>query len=580
MCHGLLPAIATLLGVSLAGLGVVPCSAQIGRPLQEFLNKFDKLEETEDGQLIFRRADLDALVSFDEEGKAQMVFYKKPESDLSLKEAEDLVKENLGPRTTSMRSEESVLYHKLPDRDLIAQYTRGILVVSTKDFHSKPTSAPVNEKVLREAESGDISAMHEMARHYRGTREGLMWELELAKKGDRDYQTRIGWRYDRGDDVPKDESIAAEWFTKAAEQGDEQASLILANYYVHGTGVEKDLRKAKLLLSGPAESGAPIAQRMLGQIYIGEENFSEASHWISKAAEQGDSAAQAILGSIYFDGKGVPKNFSTAYKWLILAAAQNHKTARDMLSYLESQLTASQLAEGQRRAAEFIPNTSPRDRDQQSSKSKATTASGSGFFITASGHILTNQHVVRGGRKFTVTHKGGTADARLLKSNDSDDLALLKIDAPSTPLPLIPSSKVRMGEPVITVGFPNPSLQGKRPKLASGEVASLSGGQDDPRLFQISVPVQAGNSGGPLADSYGNVVGIVSMKLNPITSLAETGAMPENVNYAVKSSYALSLLESIPEVFSQLSPAKSRKLDRDGLIRSVTDASVLIEVSR
>ena len=101
----------------------------------------------------------------------------------------------------------------------------------------------------------------------------------------------------------------------------------------------------------------------------------------------------------------------------------------------------------------------------------------------------------------------------------------------------------RIRSSVATVGFPNIGLQGFAPKLAKGEIASLSGAGDDARYFQISVPVQPGNSGGALVDERGNVVGVVSAKLNASAALAMSGTLPENVNYAVKSSYLLSFLE-------------------------------------
>ncbi len=74
-----------------------------------------------------------------------------------------------------------------------------------------------------------------------------------------------------------------------------------------------------------------------------------------------------------------------------------------------------------------------------------------------------------------------------------------------------------------TVGFPDLGLQGFSPKLAKGEIASLAGGEDDARYFQISVPVQPGNSGGALVDERGNVVGIVSAKLDARAALAASG---------------------------------------------------------
>ncbi len=112
---------------------------------------------------------------------------------------------------------------------------------------------------------------------------------------------------------------------------------------------------------------------------------------------------------------------------------------------------------------------------------------------------------------------------------------MLKADGRFAPLPVAASRSVALGGTVATVGFPDIGLQGFAPKLAKGEIASLFGASDDSRYFQISVPVQPGNSGGSLVDERGNVVGIVSAKLDAATALAATGALPENVNYVVKS---------------------------------------------
>jgi S1-C subfamily serine protease len=95
----------------------------------------------------------------------------------------------------------------------------------------------------------------------------------------------------------------------------------------------------------------------------------------------------------------------------------------------------------------------------------------------------------------------------------ANDLALLKAVGKFSPLPIAASRSAHLGGTVATIGFPDPTLQGFSPKLAKGEIASLSGAGDDPRYFQISVPVQPGNSGGALVDERGNVIGIVSAKV-------------------------------------------------------------------
>ena len=155
---------------------------------------------------------------------------------------------------------------------------------------------------------------------------------------------------------------------------------------------------------------------------------------------------------------------------------------------------------------------------------------------------------------------------------------LLKSEGRFAPLPIAASRAVKLGGTVATVGFPNIGLQGFAPKLAKGEIASLSGASDDARYFQISVPVQPGNSGGALVDERGNVVGVVSAKLSAKAALAATGALPENVNYAVKSSYLLSFLESLPVMSARLKATETKERKFEDVVKSAEQAAVLVLV--
>jgi S1-C subfamily serine protease len=155
---------------------------------------------------------------------------------------------------------------------------------------------------------------------------------------------------------------------------------------------------------------------------------------------------------------------------------------------------------------------------------------------------------------------------------------LLKAEGKFAALAVASSRIVKMGSTVATVGFPNIGLQGFAPKLAKGEVAAVSGAQDDPRFFQISVPLQPGNSGGALVDERGNVVGVVSAKLSAGAALETSGALPENVNYAVKSSFLLSFLESVPEVAAKLKEPNTKDRKFEDVVKSAEQAAVLVLV--
>ena len=121
-----------------------------------------------------------------------------------------------------------------------------------------------------------------------------------------------------------------------------------------------------------------------------------------------------------------------------------------------------------------------------------------------------------------------------MKVNAANDVALLKVNGTCNAVPLVASGGVKLGDSIFTIGFPNTIVQGTEPKLTKGEVSSLAGIQDDPRHFQISAPVQTGNSGGPLVDRFGNVIGIVATRLGDMATLKNTGSLPQNVNYALR----------------------------------------------
>jgi S1-C subfamily serine protease len=94
----------------------------------------------------------------------------------------------------------------------------------------------------------------------------------------------------------------------------------------------------------------------------------------------------------------------------------------------------------------------------------------------------------------------------------------------------------------------------------------------------MSVPVQPGNSGGALVDEHGNVVGVVSAKLSARAALDATGSLPENVNYAVKSSFLLSFLKSAPEVSAKLKEPVTIDRKFEDVVKSAQDAAVLVLV--
>ncbi|MCP4254044.1 MAG: trypsin-like serine protease [Candidatus Scalindua sp.] len=176
-------------------------------------------------------------------------------------------------------------------------------------------------------------------------------------------------------------------------------------------------------------------------------------------------------------------------------------------------------------------------------------STGTGFFVSESGHVLTNYHVVDGATTITVKDiSGALSNARYLKGDSANDVALLKIEAITKPLHVLPYADIEKGSEVLTLGFPLVQLQGQEQKATFGRVNALSGIGDDVRYIQIDVPLQPGNSGGPLLDHTGSVVGITTSTLNQVYTLKQSGALPQNVNYAVKIDYIVPILRGITTV--------------------------------
>ena len=184
---------------------------------------------------------------------------------------------------------------------------------------------------------------------------------------------------------------------------------------------------------------------------------------------------------------------------------------------------------------EGVPPVQPKQEPQ-------TDSSGSGFVVDARGHVLTNAHVVDDCGKILV----GAGDlASLVTVDTKNDLALIDVpQARLLPALTFRSDRVKLGEEVVAAGFPLHGILADSINITPGVVSSLSGPQNDSRYLQTTAAVQPGNSGGPLVDRGGKVVGIVTAKLDAAYALKEGGFIPENVNFAIRHDAARSFLDA------------------------------------
>ncbi len=175
-------------------------------------------------------------------------------------------------------------------------------------------------------------------------------------------------------------------------------------------------------------------------------------------------------------------------------------------------------------------------------------AQGTGFIISKEGHLLTCAHVLGDEKAATFWIGGVRYEADVVGADKDKDLALLKPRAPIPPVPALSlrnDGKYVIGTDVSTIGYPLGNVLGNNVRFTKGSISSTTGIKDDPKQLQISAQIQPGNSGGPLFDTNGTVLGVVSQTLNPLMTFEQTGgSLPQNVNFAIKSDVVLEFLKT------------------------------------
>ncbi|PZO53226.1 MAG: hypothetical protein DCF16_07560 [Alphaproteobacteria bacterium] len=198
-----------------------------------------------------------------------------------------------------------------------------------------------------------------------------------------------------------------------------------------------------------------------------------------------------------------------------------------------------------------------------SAQATDSSATGTGFFISRDGYLVTNFHVIEGRDNLTVLWNGEVVLAELVASDPNNDIAVLRIARTTVPLTLGSSRDIRVGQEVFSMGYPLASIQGNELRANFGRVNALSGAGGDSRFLQVDVPVQPGSSGGPLIGANGAVIGIITARLDDLAVLQATGSLPENIGFAIKIDYVLPLLPTgvrlVPE--AQLTGTIERRIE-------------------
>tara|TARA_Y100001934_G_scaffold282080_1_gene394305 strand:+ start:1181 stop:2851 length:1671 start_codon:yes stop_codon:yes gene_type:complete len=248
-------------------------------------------------------------------------------------------------------------------------------------------------------------------------------------------------------------------------------------------------------------------------------------------------------------------------------------------------------------------NTKPQTREKNYTKpgnpSAPIATAGSGFFVSKLGHVVTNEHVVRNCKELKVGDRPNQlVTATVIETDRRNDLALLKLRTtemaragtqslirklgvaivPLSSRGLLREKEIQLGEEILVAGYPFGELFGNTIKLTKGIVSSRRGIENNTGQFQMDAAAQLGNSGGPIYDTSGNIVGVVIAQLNKLKVAKAIGALPENVNFGIKASTVRSFLVSagLPTRWS----GKSQELPTTKLAKIAENQTLIVQCQR
>lgn len=490
-----------------------------------------------------------------------------------------------------------IWYRKAAEQgDDDAQYILGVIYFNGQGILKDENQAMV--WYLKAAEHGNTLAQLDLGTFYadglgvpKDEQQAITWLNKSAKQGNAEAQYKLGVHYENGRGTPKDANQAFTWYRKAAEQGNANAQISLGYMYAFGLAVNKDEQQSVIWYRKAADNGNALAQNNLAAMYVNGQGVikddKQAMKWYRKAAEQGDANAQYSLGVGYLNGIGVPKDETQAYFWWLLAGAKGVIAAKQNIGNIEKVLLPQQRENAQEEAQKWRPNTPQQivargfsdavteslkdssESDALGPKIKGEKSSGTGFVVSPN-KVVTNVHVVNGCAILKVNGKTATVSSM----DTSNDLALIDTSLNGS-VATLRVGKLRQGDEINAVGYPLHGLLASGAQITSGNVSALAGMQNDSRFIQISAPVQPGNSGGPLVDASGNVVGVIVSKLNAVAIASMNGDLPQNINFAISPLVLKGFLEA--NLVKYKTAASNKNLSTANVMSIAALYTVLVE---
>ena len=238
----------------------------------------------------------------------------------------------------------------------------------------------------------------------------------------------------------------------------------------------------------------------------------------------------------------------------------------EAFAYADPTLTASFL--NKKKEKKIIAEKPKKKKPKQLPEDNKVVpaGSGSGFFVSNEGHVITNHHVIDGCNTTKVSFKGNQVDAQILAVDKMNDIAILKTNIKPNSIFPISNEDVSLLEDVVVAGYPLGKQVSSAIKTHKGVVTALAGAGDNYSNFQTDASINAGNSGGPIMNQKGNIVGIA------VATWVQDGV--QGVHFGIKSSTLKTFASSNSLKFSQ---ANNRELSNKDLGKLITEATVYLE---
>ena len=452
------------------------------------------------------------------------------------------------------------------------------------------------------AETGDSRYQYKLATHYEngelGFEKNISKALELFKTSAEqnyfDSQVRLAETYYFGEITLNNYEEAMKWYKMLAERPrggswEKNTDIVRANHMVgrsydklgdfqeaikwYKKAIEKATIWADIRRSSNSTWNTGIYQlegwikdstKAIADIYHFDlKNDNQSFKWYLKGGYLGHVSSKYSVGNAFALGRGTLIDYDKAINWWVSAAKDDHSSSQYNLGWAYANVSAikdlskakywvQKTYDNPNSTEDTLENAKKiwethnlwQEKDIESDDAETSTQSisertGTGFRVDKSGSILTNNHVIE--NCSTIQVEGNIVE--LVSTDVNNDLALLKGE-PSKFIAYFRSGKgIRLGEDITITGYPLRGVLGDGLNAITGTVSSLSGLSNNTTQFQVSAPVNSGNSGGPVFDSSGNIVGVVVSKINQDKAKEVLGEEVSGASFAIKSSIVRDFLD-------------------------------------